>query len=147
MSTEANTAAGPVRTIALIPKPLHELVRVEVNDQPGNGGANHDYTIVVTNKDVRAKDPTQPTPTDSPWGVSTTRLRFQNGPVNEVGANGISDEALLAILIDRAKGFCSGPFASREGSLALTHLQEAEHWLRARTQDRTDRGVEGYQKA
>lgn len=124
-----------MRNIELNEKPLHNHLSVTVNDPPGNGGANHDYSI------------TFPVHGASRSGMQEeTRLRFQNGPINEVGVNGISDEALLAILIDRARGFRSGPFASREGSIACTKLEEAYLWLQERTRDRTSRGVEGYQR-
>jgi hypothetical protein len=35
------------------------------------------------------------------------------------------------------------PYATRETSLAITKLEEALHWLAARTADRVRRGVEG----
>ena len=57
--------------------------------------------------------------------------------------NGISQEALLAILIDRLRGFQSGQYACRENAIALTKLEEATMWLQKRTLDRVRRGVEG----
>ena len=63
-----------------------------------------------------------------------------------MGVNGLSNEALLAILIDRMHGFCEGPFPCRENSIARTHLEEAMMWLQKRTRDRVQRGVEGQQK-
>jgi len=50
--------------------------------------------------------------------------------------NGISNEALLAIVEDRLKGFQSGQYACRENALALTKLQEAMMWLHSRTRER-----------
>jgi hypothetical protein len=70
-------------------------------------------------------------------------IHFQEGPVQEAGLNGISNEALLAVVEDRLKGFQSGKFSCRENALALTHLQEAMHWLHHRTHERMQRGVEG----
>ena len=70
-------------------------------------------------------------------------MRFQNGPIGEFGVNGISNEALLAIVEDRLKGFQSGDYACRENALALTKLQEAMMWLHSRTRARVARGVEG----
>lgn len=70
-------------------------------------------------------------------------LRFQNGPIAEVGTNGLTHEALLAIIVDRMQGFQAGPFACRENALALTKLEEAQHWLLHRTRTREARGVEG----
>lgn len=70
-------------------------------------------------------------------------IRFQRGPIKEVGTNGLTHEVLLAILVDRLRGFQSGPFACRENALALAKLEEAQHWLHNRTRARVARGVEG----
>lgn len=70
-------------------------------------------------------------------------INFQNGPIAESGVNGISNEALLAIVEDRLIGFQSGEYACRENAIALTKLQEAMMWLQKRTRDRVARGVEG----
>ena len=61
----------------------------------------------------------------------------------EFGVNGISGEALLAIVEDRLIGFQSGGYACRENAVALTKVQEAIMWLQKRTLDRMRRGVEG----
>jgi hypothetical protein len=68
---------------------------------------------------------------------------FQNGPIKEVGCNGLTHESLLAIIIDRLQGFQSGQYACRENAIALTKIQEAQMWLQKRTRDRLARGVEG----
>ena len=116
---------------------LNEHIHVEAIDGPGPGGASHAYDISMTS------------PPGGP-GItaerSFVRIQFQNGPINEAGINGISNEALLAILIDRARGFQNGPFPCRENSIALTHLEEALMWYQKRTRDRQARGVEGYLK-
>jgi len=74
---------------------------------------------------------------------SDQEIEFQNGPLQEAGLNGISDEALLAIVIDRLEGFQTAKYHSRYNALAITKLEEAMHWLNARTTDRQKRGVEG----
>ena len=51
--------------------------------------------------------------------------------------------SLLAIVIDRLRAFQAGPFACRENALALTKIEEAQHWLLHRTRARMTRGVEG----
>lgn len=63
--------------------------------------------------------------------------------IAEAGVNGISNEALLAIVEDRLLGFQSGEYACRENAVALTKIQEAMMWLQKRTRDRAARGVEG----
>ena len=68
---------------------------------------------------------------------------FQHGVVPEHGVNGITEGALLAVVADRLRGHQSGPFGCRENALALTKIEEALHWMEARTKDRLKRGVEG----
>jgi len=70
-------------------------------------------------------------------------VEFQKGPIGESGVNGCQNEDLLAIVIDRLQYFQNGHYACRENALALTKIQEALHWLEARTKDRVGRGVEG----
>jgi hypothetical protein len=70
-------------------------------------------------------------------------ILFQNGPISEKGVNGITQEVLLAIVADRLRSFQAGPFACRENALALTKIEEAQHWLQQRTLSRMRRGVEG----
>jgi hypothetical protein len=72
-----------------------------------------------------------------------TRLAFQNGPIKDHGVNGLSQEALLAVLIDRLEGFQSGQYKCHDNEVALDHLQGARLWLHKRTMDRVARQVEG----
>lgn len=118
--------------------PANDKLRITVTDEPGAGGANHRYEIdgfdVTTNSSFDGAS-------DDPSGATT--LLFQNGPINEVGVNGITQEALLAIVADRLRSFQAGPYACRENALALTKIEEAQHWLLSRTRGRMARGVEG----
>lgn len=104
--------------------PANDLIDIEVADEPGSGGANHVYDIRTPNNGVY-------------------RIKFQNGPINEVGVNGLTHEVFLAILIDRMRAFQAGPFSCRENALALTKMEEAQMWLLQRTRNRMVRGVEG----
>ena len=110
--------------------PVNDRLRIKVLDQPGAGGANHEYEI-----DLVGGAPDR--------GGFKTLIHFQNGPILEAGFNGVSNEALLVILIDRMQGFQSGPYKSRDNACALTHLEEALMWLQKRTRERMARGVEG----
>ena len=105
----------------------NEEVSVYASDAPGSGGAHHRYKIGFPRYS----------------GFEPIFIDFQNGPVKEVGTNGVTHEALLAIVIDRLQAFQKGPFACRENALALTKLEEAMHWLKHRTEQRLARGVEG----
>ena len=100
-----------------------------VNDEPGAGGANHNYTVY-------GKEGEKP-------DFVVGNIKFQEGPIKEAGVNGVMNEDLIAIVIDRMQGFQSGQYKCRENAVALTKLEEALMWLRKRTQDREDRGVEG----
>ena len=75
-------------------------------------------------------------------GTSQQPLSFQRGPVLEVGFNGTTNEALLAVVIHRIK-FLNVKFPCRENALAITKLEEAKMWLEERTRGRVARGVEG----
>lgn len=120
---------------------LNEALRIQVLDNPGQGNACHAYKISPPELDTFdvTRDPQR--------GTRLMRaccdIRFQNGPIGEAGVNGISNEALLAIVEDRLLGFQSGQFACRENAVALTKIQEAMMWLQKRTRDRLARGVEG----
>lgn len=107
---------------------LNEALTIEVLDEPGQGNACHDYEIrLIVGEGTK----------------ELCEIKFQNGPIQEVGFNGISNEALLAIVEDRLLGFQSGQYACRENACALTKIQEAMMWLQKRTRDRMLRGVEG----
>lgn len=117
--------------------PANDKLTIEVLDEPGQGGACHDY--YVGGFDL-STNPSSCKLYDAKDGV---RLQFQNGPIAEVGVNGITHEALLAILIDRLRGFQEGRFACAENAQALEHLIAARTVLQARTIARMARGVEG----
>ena len=109
---------------------LNEALSIRVVDEPGQGNACHEYVIIFDNVNLDC-------------GYGACIISFQNGPIQEVGINGISNEALLAIVEDRLVGFQSGEYACRENAIALTKIQEAMMWLQKRTRDRIARGVEG----
>lgn len=115
-----------------IANPANEALSITVLDEPGQGGACHAYSVTWDSR-------------PDPATIRTTQcmIEFQNGPINEVGVNGVTQEALLAIVIDRLRGFQSGEFKCRENAIALTHCEDALLWLQKRTRDRMARGVEG----
>jgi len=113
---------------------------IEVNDEPGAGGACHLYTIGGFDSRGNPSDPWTARH-GSPSTYST--VLFQNGPIAEAGVNGVTQEALLAIVIDRLRSFQAGPYSCRENAIALTHCEDALMWLQRRTRARIARGVEG----
>jgi len=109
---------------------------VETRDEPGAGGANHLYRVTACHA--------APGEMAEEKDIYRLDIRFQDGPRNEHGSTvGVIDTALLAILIDRLQSFQSGPFSSREGAIALTHLQEALLWSDKRAVLSAARGVMG----
>ena len=116
--------------------PANDKLRIVVADEPGAGGACHRYRI--SGFDIGSN------PSSLPGVMSGDAvILFQNGPIAEVGVNGVTHEALLAIVADRLRSFQAGPYACRENALALTKIEEAQHWLHHRTLARMSRGVEG----
>lgn len=113
----------------------HQL-QVEVQDEPGQGGASHRYKI--TGFDAGTNPSHQ-----YPEGQFDKVVLFQNGPIKEFGVNGLTHEALIAILIDRLRGFQSGPYKCQDNSYALHHLSAALDFLQKRTRERIARNVEG----
>ncbi len=106
-------------------------VTITVRDEPGAGGANHIYGIEWPTKDHPDTE------------VDQLLVSFQNGPIKEFGVNGVTQEALLAIVIDRLKSFQSGPFDCEANAFALDHCKSALNELQKRTRARIARGVEG----
>jgi len=119
-----------------IVNPANDKLVVRVIDEPGSGGVNHAYLIEGFDNTMNASDPDD-------QDADTCLVLFQNGPINEVGINGVTHEALLAILCDRMRGFQAGPYASADNAEALAHMEAAQTALQRRTLARMARGVEG----
>ena len=102
----------------------HPSTTIFATDDPGHGGACHKYKIVCDD-------------------ISCVWIAFQNGAIHEHGVNGCHNEDLLTIVADRLRAFQAGPFPCFENEKALTAVEEALIWLKQRTMDRQDRGVEG----
>jgi len=81
-------------------------------------------------------------PAEGEWDGMAGELFFQHGPIGENGVNGVTNEAVIEGLVLRIQAL-NALFPCRENSLAITKLEEALHWLHARTADRQKRGVEG----
>lgn len=120
--------------------PANDKLTITVADEPGAGGANHLYMVEGFDTTTNPSDPFVARH-GQPSKHST--ILFQNGPINESGVNGITQEVLLAIVADRLRSFQAGPYKCKENACALTHIEEAQHWLQQRTIARMRRGVEG----
>jgi hypothetical protein len=119
--------------------PANDKLTIAVIDEAGAGGGNHAYKVsgfdLSTNKSA-GNGVLQNCATE-------LVIYFQNGTIPENGVNGLTQEVLLAIVADRLRSFQAGPFACKANACALTHIEEAQHWLQQRTIERMRRGVEG----
>ena len=115
-----------------IKSPVREAKHTKVvcHDKPGPGGACHEYAVYRILP-------------EHPGFACSAKVSFQKGPVQEAGVNGCHQEDLLLIVRDRLQHFQQGNYSCRENAIALTKIEEALHWLNARTFERTRRGVEG----
>jgi len=102
---------------------VNDGLTITAADERGPGNANHQYDI--TSEHVRC------------------RIQFQSGTLMENGINGVTHEALLAILRDRLEGFQSGPYACEPSKQALDAVNAATAALKRRTEERAARRVEG----
>lgn len=117
----------------------NKAIVVHVDDRdPKCGNMSHEYDVQVYSHPVYMEDPAS-----APALVVSHKLVFQHGPIKEVGTNGITNEVLLAILIDRTEGAQEGTHANDFNARALEHMRAAFAEFEARTKERTARAVEG----
>lgn len=95
------------------------------NPDPNAGGACHVYEI---------RDPN---------GVVLNVVRFQHGPIKEVGHNGVAERDLLEILQHRLDSFQRGAFASPINEVTAGFVGAALASTDTRTRRRVAAGVEG----
>lgn len=112
---------------------LNEHIRIDVLDSPGPGGACHEYLI----------QPLIPEENPPAGAINAVTLKFQKGGVQTAGVNGLSNEALLAVLLHRYRGLRDGPFPCRENVVTVILLEEVLSIQKRRTMERSARGVEG----
>ena len=115
--------------------PTDQAIYITADDRDTAVGGNMSHVYHIDSVDPAAGMP------------RLGEIRFQRGPVKEVGVNGVTNEALIAICIDRLEGAQEGPFASEDNSTAIEALKSASEALAKRTRDRMARGVEGQSKA
>lgn len=107
-----------------------EKITITADEPDQRDGSSHNYNLAVTNQNNEC--------------LVSALLAFQQGPKNDPDhVPGFTDAALLAVLIDRYRGFQKGPFACRENAIVLTHLETAALWIKERANDRAARGVMG----
>lgn len=121
---------GPTETNMTVIYRGHNNVAVFALE-PGpqySGPEGHEYVLMEMPENGRARD--------------VAKVVFQKGPVPVNGVNGLTNEALLAILVHRLN-VLNDAVPCRENSIAITHIESALLWLQRRTNTRIERGVEG----
>jgi len=73
-------------------------------------------------------------------------IRFQEGPVKEHGVNGITEEILLNIILDRYESFQNSEFKCQENEDSIYHLKYLLDKIKERKEKRIARDVEGVYK-
>lgn len=107
---------------------------VEYVDEIGPGNGYHEYTIKYDLYPVGEPKET----------YLAGKIIFQKGPRNDSNSqHGVMNEDLLEIVRHRLQSFQSGEYATRENTLALTHIEEALLWLNKRVEGRIERNVLG----
>ena len=110
-----------------------KLNTIYATDEKGNGGANHEYHIVIEAEEDAAYD--------------VRIIKFQEGPRKDINSTqGIIDSDLLEIVRDRLKSFQKGPYSSEYNAEALDHIEKALEALNRRVEDRIKRDVLGTYK-
>ncbi|SEK05126.1 hypothetical protein [Achromobacter sp. NFACC18-2] len=99
-------------------------------DEPCAAGLNHLYVISGFNPDT---NPACAVEDGKDSTAEQTTILFQNGQVREVGENGVTNEALLAIVVDRLRCIQAGLGASPTYGIALTKLEDALDCLKHKT--------------
>ena len=88
---------------------------------------------------------------DNPTGGSVRgvglSIDWQDGPLGRgaerIEPNGAFVETVIDAARQRIEEYQNSKFKCRENALAITKLEEALHWLNARTANREKRAVEG----
>lgn len=121
---------------------LNDALEITATDERGQGGAHHQYRITGYSRKQEVVANSETGDIEIVDDIATD-INFQNGPIKEFGVNGISAEALLAIVIDRLRCFQQGPYASTDNAEALFQIEAGLAALQRRTRERIARGVEG----
>lgn len=118
----------PKRTIRQHKCPgLNDAIEVSAVGEPGVGTASYKYRVQVT--------------TDSNGEFSIT-IPFQEMPIKEYGPEGLTDEVLLAIVLDRFSAYQQSSLACDAFKNASRFINQALDELKLRRIERRQKGKE-----
>lgn len=109
---------------------FQEPLQVKIQaDEPDASGASHYYELFREIDDVPEE---------------RGHLQFQKGPRGKAASvEGLSDAAVVSVLLDRHRGFQQGPYSCRENALVISKLEEVLQLMAWRQNERHARGVLG----
>lgn len=116
--------------VTIIPE-VQRTTRISCLDAKGEGGAHHHYLVGPAAVNTAKPDDTYAT------------ISFQQGPIQQAGVNGCTNEDLLEIVFHRLECFQAGSHPCDENQQAMVHILEALRLLYQRTAQRRAQGVEG----
>lgn len=110
---------------------------------------DHRRVVAFTSPESKGGAPTmyRVERTDPEHPAVLSRIHFQPAPIPEVGAQGNTNECLLAIVKHRLECFQAGSTPCTENDEAIGHVANALEALERRTASRQAQHVEGTQKA
>lgn len=154
---EANRDAISVNTIPethrgpLNPVPVHEqdgpdgstLVVYALDEVDPKSQASHLYEIAVLERAPVSPEEAALGCTKRTEPRLSVVLPFQKGGTKDVGLNGITNEALIKVILHRIACFQASPYACEENIYIHDRLTEALRWIDHRRNNRRERGVDG----
>lgn len=111
-----------------------------------NANFTQKYTKVYCEDDWRYNAPHHFNVETADDNRNICHIDFQEGPIKEVGVNGVSNEDLLLMVLTRLEAFQNTDYRCQENQEAIYAINEAVSSLRKRTNLRVARGVEGTSK-
>lgn len=133
----------PINTGILLEDIEGEIIMEKEMRELKNGLITQKYTKVMKEAEYEYNAPHLFTVNNVETGEELCRIHMQEGSIKECGINGVANEDLIAMVIERLKCFQNSEFSCRENEMAIIKLEESLMWLRKRTMDREVRGVEG----
>lgn len=122
---------------------IHCLCNYDREVRVNQNVAYSDNTILKSSSDKAYNAYNEYAVISNNTGEIVAEVKFQEGPIKEVGVNGVSNEDLILMVIDRLESFQDSEYKCEENEAAIANLYGAILNLQSRTKKREQRGVEG----